>query len=311
MKYNIQKIIAYIFAVLIFVFIVKIAWGQWNEISNIDFSFNLFYLLLAFVFGFLNLCALAFVWYLLLKRIDSSVKLTQIRVLDIFIKSWLGRYMPGKVWLYLGKIYLGDKVGVNKKTLSFSVFFEGILSVIGHLIMALIFSLILFKNIFPFQYFLFSTVIIIIFILLILNKNILYFFVELFSKIKKININKKDFFDTKEIIVFSLAYALQSFLVGVAVLFLYYAIFNFEQGIFILGSFVVANFIAKISFIFPAGIGAREGAWIVLLINYISLSIASLISVLSRIFLIIIDVLFYIFVLILKYYKAPKQLSAE
>ena len=98
---------------------------------------------------------------------------------------------------------------------------------------------------------------------------------------------------------------------AVSVLFLYSAIFDFEKSLFILGSFIVANFIARISFIFPAGIGAREGAWTMLLVNYISLSAASLVSVLSRIFLIIIDLLFYIFVIILKRYKTPKQLSEE
>ncbi len=106
---------------------------------------------------------------------------------------------------------------------------------------------------------------------------------------------------------------MQSLAVALSVVFLFYSIFDFDLiiGFYVMASFVVANFFARISFIAPAGIGVREGVWIAILVNFLSMSTAGLISILSRIFLIIVDILFYIFVLAVKRYKELRRLSAE
>ena len=84
MKYNIQKTFSYVLAILIFAFVVRILVGQWSDIGNIKFNFNLFYLLLAFIFACLNIFALAFIWYLILKKIDGSLKINVDFNFDVF-----------------------------------------------------------------------------------------------------------------------------------------------------------------------------------------------------------------------------------
>ncbi len=186
MKYNIQKIIGYIFALLIFIFIANLFYAQWNEISDIKFSFSWPYLLFAFVLGFLNLFAFTGIWYLTLKSVDKKINVEYIILLDIFIKSWLGRYLPGKIWISAGKIYLGAKEGISKKALSLSVFFEAVLSIIGHAIMALMLSLFLFSEFVSIKYLSVIAIALMIMIFFLLNRNILFKLFKPVLKIKKL-----------------------------------------------------------------------------------------------------------------------------
>ena len=56
----------------------------------------------------------------------------------IFASTWLGRYIPGKIWTAAGKVYLGNKQGFDLRRLSISVFFELTLSITAQAAVALI-----------------------------------------------------------------------------------------------------------------------------------------------------------------------------
>lgn len=68
---------------------------------------------------------LAVLWWRLLPVLDAQ-KLNISTVFNIQSVSWLGRYLPAKAGLYLGKIYLGNKQGLHLGSITKSILYENI-----------------------------------------------------------------------------------------------------------------------------------------------------------------------------------------
>ena len=89
--------------------------------------------------------SLFFVWYRLLARI-SHQPVPVLVALRIFAYSWLGRYVPGRVWSSVGKVYVGARFGLSTEELTLASLLEQILSNVAHICLALFFLLFLFSG---------------------------------------------------------------------------------------------------------------------------------------------------------------------
>jgi uncharacterized membrane protein YbhN (UPF0104 family) len=293
-KKKIHIILSYGLILFVFLVLFKLIADNWVAIKSAEYNFNFWLLFPAVFFGLLNHVWAAWLWQAILKRLDSSVNFYFVDYYPIFVKSWLGRYLPGKVWMSAGKVYLGVRQGIKKKPLALSAFFELALSSLGHLLAALFFSLLIFRGLVANStvYFISAFMVLALAILVMHPKFLHWAFTLFVKKFRKDLFTPSDFLAYRFLAVFSLGYAGQAVMVGLSAAFLYLAIFGFSwsSGLFVLGGFTVSNFLARISLLTPAGLGVREGLLTALLSLSFALPVATLFTVLTRFFMIILDI---------------------
>jgi hypothetical protein len=97
---------------LIFGFLARTLYLDWEEIVAYDWNFDYFALIVAFSLMLSTSAFYAYLWKMILGRLGTP--LSYRNSYRIFFLSQLGRYIPGKVWSILGLVYLTEKEGVSK-----------------------------------------------------------------------------------------------------------------------------------------------------------------------------------------------------
>jgi len=95
------------------------------------FEWRIDYPMLAFSILFLSFLLLlqAFGWYMILKALNISVNIWLC--IKIYTITQLGRYIPGKVMLLVGRVLMSEQMGISKTLTSVSVLFEALLFTAG------------------------------------------------------------------------------------------------------------------------------------------------------------------------------------
>jgi uncharacterized membrane protein YbhN (UPF0104 family) len=117
---------------LIFGFMLRSLYLEWDQIVAYRWDFN--YLALAVAFSLMLSAAAfyAYLWKLILERLGTPLSYRQSY--RIFFLSQLGRYIPGKIWSILGLIYLSQKEGVSKVMSGASVILQLLLQIVSGVI---------------------------------------------------------------------------------------------------------------------------------------------------------------------------------
>ena len=286
MKYKktIYKIASYLIILTIFFFLGKNLFDNWQKVKGYDFSFNYFYLLLSFFFLFLMIISFALIWNKILRILEPTQKLSNFKAIKIFIYSWLGRYIPGKVWLFLGRVYLGQKEGLNKKNLVIGTAYEIVLSIVSVFLFSIFFLSISFGM--KVSNFYIIPMLIIPIGLFLVHPKILYYFSNLFlRKFKNIEIPLDSFLSYKNIIRIIFYFFIAFSFNGIGFFFLVRSIvyLPFCDIIGAISAFIFASALGMVAIFAPSGLGIREGVLVLLLQFYFPLSIAILISLIARI----------------------------
>ena len=283
-KKFIYKILSYLIVLIIFFFLGKTFFENWQKIKDYDFSFNYFYLILSYLFLFLGIFLGVFIWNKVLRILEPDKKLSFFKAFKVYIYSWFGRYLPGKVWMFAGRVYLGQKEGIPKKPLLISVIYEIILSIASGFLLSLFLLSIAFGSK------LYGLYLIPIFVVLgglffSHPKVIFLLFNIILKKFKKINIKKNDFLNYKTVIQIILYYFVSYLIEGIAFFFLINSIISlsFYDIIGVIGAYTVALVSGTVAIFAPGGLGVREGILVLILQFYFSISIVILISVVARI----------------------------
>jgi hypothetical protein len=280
--------------------LTKIIADGWDEIvasyRHIDYRF----LALSFLLGQMNVASLMLLWWGLLKWVCRGGGLPLGPAARIFASAWLGRYLPGRIWTAAGKVYLGRQQGADLRRLSISVFFELTLSITAQAAVALILIILFFDGfVFGSRLEIYVAAAVLVLILLAIHPAIFWRLVNrLMSRLGRQPVASEDVLSYPAILVFFVLYGLQVMIMGFSLLSFARALtpIDGDAALFVLASFIAANFVGRIAFIAPAGIGFREGALTALLQFKLSLALASLITVLSRVWLVLIDLSFVAFV---------------
>ncbi len=280
---KVTKSIAKICAILsIFYFLGKNLYRNWGQIDFKQLHFNVPLLIISvfFLFGFFLI--FTFGWKSILKRI--GVSLPFFKGLKIIFYSQLGKYLPGKIWKWAGRIYFCQQLGIPTSKALLSVVLELALATISGILIFLIAFLISpgFKiNIHPF-----FLIIVVIMSFMIIHPKVLTritnFFLRLVKeKPIKIELN---FFQICSIMTY---YFMSWFCFGIAFYFLINSVtFIAPSKIpIITGSFAISSTIGVMALFAPAGLGVREGILSLLLSNFFPLSLAILLSFLCRIWI--------------------------
>jgi uncharacterized membrane protein YbhN (UPF0104 family) len=291
---------------LIFYFLIRALVTNWNQVKDFEWKFNYPLLIISFLLQITAFCWLVKVWGMVLRHTGSSISYLQL--FKVWFYSNLGRYLPGKVWQFLGMVYLLEKRGVPKRNSISTAILAQSFSVISGLLVAFVFlgadlySQFLSKN--PGL-----VLVLAAFVILIL---IIICFPKLLGKIinSGLGILKREKISldiaSKDVIIYILAYSVSWLLFGLAFLVFIKAIaqasFNMYPGI--TGAFAFAFNIGFLALFVPGGIGVREGILVVLLSSMFPaifpLPVATLISLLARLWVTVTELLCFLIALPLK-----------
>ena len=291
-----------IIILVIFYFLIKALVSNWSQVKDFDWKFNYYLLTISFALQILTLLWLLKIWKWILKKTGSSVSYR--RLFKAWFISNLGKYVPGKVWQFLGMLFLLEKEGVPKKNTFSTGVLGQTLSVISGLLVAALFlgsdlySQILSKN--PAL-----TIILIVFFIGILA---LIFYPKLLERIINfgLRILKKDKIlldlKSKNIFFYFLSYSLAWFSFGLAFTVFIKAFTPVSLGICpgLIGAFAFSFNIGFLALFAPGGIGVREGILVLLLESYFPVPVAILISILSRLWISLVELLCFLIALPLK-----------
>ena len=103
--------------VLVFVslgFVAAQIASGWPELRATGIDLSVPMLLLSFALLLVNFVMVAWAWVVVFGDLGQPIGL--VRAFGILLSGQLGRYIPGKVWIFLGQAYAAQRMGYRKAT---------------------------------------------------------------------------------------------------------------------------------------------------------------------------------------------------
>jgi len=300
--------VKYFIGLLIFFFIFRYVYLSISENDLSSIKFNFYMLFFSIILIATGILFQHYLWYLI--TFYFGVRITTFKSIKIRSYSELGKYIPGRVVLY-GILFTSyKKFKISQKKIAFCSIIESVSSLTSAIIVALV-ALFLVNFEVELNVKLFS-IIFLIFCLIIIYPGILQYLLNIIFKLFK-----------KEIIEINISYLKILFIVflntftwlifGLSFYFLInsFTLISFSNYWYLTGTFAISSFLGFIAIFVPAGLGIREGSLILLLGKIIIEPFSGMASILSRLLIIIGDVIiilvFYLTDRIFLRYYSPKS----
>lgn len=121
------KVIQYVFIGLAFLLIGVSLYANWRELSAHDWQLNLFWFLLSLFLVSAVVLTLPVWWTLSLRFLGDRLAWGQgVRIWSI---AQLAKYLPGGIWNYASRLYACDRAGLSKRHVGLSLAIETILRI--------------------------------------------------------------------------------------------------------------------------------------------------------------------------------------
>lgn len=288
-----KKGLRVIFPILIFSFLIWNIVSRWNEVLPYIQEFRVLPLLICFCFLLLIYPESAYAWNVLLRRL--GIKADTKKVMYVWIISNTSRYIPGTVWQYLGRIELGQRIGIGRK--------EGIASVLAEVFFVMVSAAMVSLLTVHFWDFLeiensWKLLMLIIPFLFLLHPGVALKLMKIVAKVsnkdfdpsvKKLNF--KDYFSI-------LPWFVANFIInGIALFFLTQSLgveLSFINLIEFSGFYALSWLVGYLTIIAPGGFGATEASLTFLLAFVIPLSVAAVIALLYRFLLMLAETIVFL-----------------
>lgn len=288
---SLKKFIFWIIVIIIFFFLVRNLVQTWQDIPFDKLKFNFGFIVISFIPIFLNFFYGAYLWKKILANLGEKISFKHS--LSITGISILGKYLPGKVWFAAGRVYFIKKLGVKEEKGFLSIALETGLLLLSSLIIFII-SPLIYKFMILRNYIIFAIVLTIIFVIA-LHPNFA-------RKIIKIicSILKRPFVELQysypTMLLLTVLYGIAWIIFGMGFFLLINSFYTVSYGKFfdLTGMFAISWNLGFIALFAPAGLGIREGILTLLLSLYFPQPIAIIISLLSRLWITIAEIIFAI-----------------
>lgn len=299
-KQKAMKLIKILFLILVAIFLIRYFQRNMEDIKNMDFRINWGVFALSMIFYFLYKISLASLWHYITWLNHSSIDYPQ--AITSYLYSILGKYIPGKVFMLAARIpgYEAKGVPIRKVTICF--FLENICTLLGAAFLFLI-SLFFFPNDLLKDYMWLTIAFIVIFFICI-NPKIINFFLRILGKwIKKEDLEIP--FTYGQMIQVVLLFILNWVIVGIGFYMLVCSIYPLplSQMLYAGGIFGLSAIIGILSIFAPSGIGVREGILVAGLVLVMPSEYAVIISIISRLWATIAELLLILFAYIIQKIK--------
>ena len=277
-----KKIIKWILQVVliavIFYFLARNLYINWNKIVQYDWRINYYFLVFSALLSIGGGFLIALGWNLILRVLGG--RLNHRRALKIFFITDLAKYIPGKVWTMVGKVYMCKEEGIPVSVTSTSVVIQPLIQVISGLLVFLL-SLPFWTKTSDFMnnlYFFFPLIPLGLLFLhpAIMTKPLNFVLRKLKQKPIELKIKYS------HILLILLLWCGLWILTGITYYFLIISVhpFSLSNLPVTIGIFAIAG---VSQFLTPSGIGVLEGMLTVLLGLYFPMPVAILIALLARV----------------------------
>ena len=305
-----RQIAKWIVVIAIFLFLGKMVWENWNQVKDTPFTLQPFAFILSTIIFVFSYFVQIWAWYLITLKL--KIALSPSETLKTWFYSQLGKYLPGKIWLFLSRFHFYESKGQSKKAISVAIYLEVVTMIVagGFIFLA---ALILFKDIGPSYFWRQSGWLVLLFLLgfismhpRIFQKIINWALVQFKKEPISLSISYSD-------ILFILFVCIVSWVTGGIGFYLFvdsiYPVTP-QYILFLTGALAVSSTLGLIAIFAPGGLGVREGALVYLLSFMMATPVAVVISVLTRIWMTLIEIgLIGMVYLIGRFYEGPEKES--
>jgi len=294
MKRNKRQILQWAIVIAIFIFLGKMVWDNWAQVKEAPFTLKFFPFLLSTLIFIFSYFIQIWAWYLITSKLGIAVPFME--TLKSWFSSQLGKYLPGKVWLFLGRYYFYESKGKSRGGISIALYLETVTLMMAAGLIFLV-ALLLFRET-GLSHFetpvgwlilLFILAFILAFISLhprVLEKILNGFLVRFKRERISLSISYPD-------ILWVLFVSVIGWVVGGIGFYLFVdSIFPVSphQILFLTGALAFSSILGLIAIFAPSGLGVREGALVYLLSLMMPESVAVIISILTRIWMTLIEI---------------------
>ena len=286
------KIIKYLLSIgivtVIFFFMGRQLYYQWDQLSRYETQFNYKMLLLSFIPLIFNFLINTIYFQHLLKNLGESIdSLNTFKVLYI---SQLGKYIPGGIWPILGQFYLFEKQKISKLTVFIANVSLILIDTISVLLVFIPFYFIFFSN--QLRYLNILLLIIIASSLFLLNPKMLKKVVRLVN----VKLKGKDValeYKFHDLVYLVMLGVVDWLILGIGLFLLISSFHSIPISYipYLSGAFALSWIIGTLSFIVPNGLGIREGILSYFLTFLLPPPISIIVALLARIWITIGDVI--------------------
>lgn len=295
-KKIIKRILGTILVLVVAFIIVKILYENWSKLKDYSFQFNPLLLILSFLLLIIYFLLSVYGWKRCLKLL--GIKIKYLKTAGIWFSSQLMRYIPGNIWFVFGRTEQLKKEEFPREITVLSSVIETIFILMGSATLFLVYILFILK-----QFYLIIPLIILG--LIFLHPKILLpitnFFLKIIKK-PKLEIKIKYW----KMLLLYLYYASIQILEGLAFALLVSSFVKDVPFLILIAIFEGAWILGYLTFLTPSGLGAREGFMILLLKPYFPIEICVMISLISRIQWVILEVVIALPIILIPKIKSKK-----
>lgn len=112
-KKTLGKVLQVVIIGLIFYFLGKQIYSNWDKVSEFQWEINYFWLAIAVCSVVVTFFVFSSVWKIIAKSLGKDIRYSAS--FKIAYLANLGRYIPGKIWQMFGMIYLAKKEGMAEE----------------------------------------------------------------------------------------------------------------------------------------------------------------------------------------------------
>ncbi len=291
-----QSVTIAFYAAIVLFLVLYLRRIDWESLKDIRIHWGM--LGIAGLFGVAFRFWGAYIWLVLLKSLGAkNLRGSRRQLVQVYAKSWLGRYIPGTAPWILGKIYFASQHGVSKNKLAVSALLEGALQLV--VLLAVSFVMLVsddrLHNIDSGTRWL--VVGVLVACVMTLVPSVFNGIISTAHRIlRKKPLDVQHLASGKTIVQGALLYLVGAVLSGLSFYFITKAIWpsvNAGDALFIMGAGNFSGAISMLAICAPSGIGVREGVLLVLLGMIIPPEAALAATVLSRVWGIVMDFVFF------------------
>ena len=294
---RLRSVVRWLAVGAIFFFIGRSLVRNWDELAAADLHFDIWLLLASFVLLGLWMVAQAIIWHLL--TVSSGAHIPLPKAMAAWFYSQLGKYVPGKLFLYLGRVHLYTREGrgAGPITVAFGVEFVGNLAaaVLTVLVAALT------SDVPALDEYRWLLSIALVAFLIALHPRFMGWAVKLAARALRRQPFQIDL-SYRQVLGYVSLYFVNWLLFGVALYVLIRSFYSLEFSsiLYLSGAFSLSSVIGILALFAPSGLGVREGILAIFLNQVMPTSVALVVSVASRLWITIAELvaagIVYVFV---------------
>jgi hypothetical protein len=265
---------------VIFLFLARNLYQNWGEIATYDWKINYYWLSFSFGLMVVSSFLLGLGWNLILRALGGS--LAHPKALKIFFLSELGKYIPGRIWSMVGRVYLCKQQGIPISKTSASVVIQPVIQNVSGVLVFLL-SLAFWSNtewignFYP-VFFLVPAGLVLLHPAIV-TKGLNFTLKKLKRNPVQLDLKYRDMLQI--LLLWCGLWLLSGMVCYFLIIFLYPL--SLAHWLIVAGIFSISGVVAFVSFLTPSGLGVMEGMLAFLLSFYLPLYIATLIALLLRV----------------------------